>query len=252
MAELGGKVAVVTGGASGIGRGIAERFVSEGAIVVIADLRREIAIETASQIGGTVRAEGLDVRDWQAVEAFYAGVVASEGRVDIVVNSAGYNEIDPSLTMRQEAWTKIIDINLSGLFASCMFAARHMEKSGGGNIINIASAAAILPVVGRAPYTASKAAVVGLTRVLAAEWISLGIRVNAIGPGWVMTDLVKDAISSGRLSEEQIRKRVPMDRLDHPNEIAEVALFLATDRSSFFAGAHLVPDGGYTATGIRP
>ena len=93
---------------------------------------------------------------------------------------------------------------------------------------------------------------VGLTRVLAAEWISLGIRVNAIGPGWVMTDLVKDAISSGRLSEEQIRKRVPMDRLGHPNEIAEVALFLATDRSSFFAGAHLVPDGGYTATGIRP
>jgi NAD(P)-dependent dehydrogenase (short-subunit alcohol dehydrogenase family) len=256
MSQSGGvlanRVAVVTGGASGIGRSIAERFAGEGARVVLADIRGEVAAEAAAGIGSAARSVAVDVRDWDAVEALYQSVVDDDGHVDVSVHCAGFNDIDPSLTMRKDVWDKIIDINLSGLFACSMHAARVMEKSGGGSIINIASAAAVLPLVGRAPYSASKAAVVGLTRVLAAEWASLGIRVNAIGPGWVMTDLVRDAIAKGRLSEEAIRKRVPMDRLGTTAEVAEVALFLATERSSFFTGAHLVPDGGYTATGIRP
>lgn len=252
MAELQGKVAVVTGGASGIGRAISERFAAEGAIVMIADLREDVAAATATAIGGATQSISLDVRNWEAVEQVYAGVVAEHGKLDIGVNCAGYNEIDPSLAMRKEVWDKIIDINLSGLFACCMHAARQMQTAGGGSIVNIASSAAVLPTLGRGPYVASKAGVVGLTRVLGAEWAPLGIRVNAIGPGWVKTELVQKAIDSGRLSEDKVRQRVPMDRFGETSEIAEVALFLASSRSSYFTGAHLVPDGGYTATGIRP
>jgi NAD(P)-dependent dehydrogenase (short-subunit alcohol dehydrogenase family) len=251
MAELEGRVCAVTGGARGLGAAIARRFAAEGAHVVIGDVRVALAEETASSIGGHVRALALDVRDWESVEAFFADIAEESGRLDVAVNSAGVNEIHPSLELTGSVWNEILAVNLSGVFGCAQAAARRMGESG-GSIINIASAAGVLPLAGRAPYCASKAGVIALTRVLGAEWAARGIRVNAIGPGWVGTDLVRDAIATGRLSEDAIRSRTPADRLGTPEEIAEVALFLATDRSSFFTGSSLLPDGGYTATGIRP
>lgn len=251
MSELEGKVCAVTGGARGLGRAIAERFVEAGAQVVIGDKRYEMARDAADAIGDGARAVNLDVRNWASVRGFFESIDQTEGALDVAVNNAGVNEIHTSLEMTEEVWNEIISVNLSGVFSCSQEAGRRMIGTG-GSIINMASAAGVLPLAGRAPYCAAKAGVIALTKVLGAEWAQHGVRVNAIGPGWIATDLVREAIATGKLSEEAITGRTPMNRLGTPAEIAEVALFLATENSSFFTGSILVPDGGYTASGIRP
>lgn len=251
MNGLEGRVCAVTGGARGLGEAIARRFAEAGANVVIGDRRYALAREVAESIGAGCRALDLDVRDWESVRAFYADIDEHEGLVDVSVNNAGVNEIHSSLEMTEEVWNEIISVNLSGVFICSQEAGRRMVGRG-GSIINMASAAGVLPLSGRAPYSSAKAGVIALTKVLGAEWASEGVRVNAIGPGWIETDLVKEAIATGRLSEEAITGRTPTNRLGTPAEIAEVALFLASENSSLFTGSTLVPDGGYTATGIRP
>lgn len=249
---LAGKVCAITGGARGIGYAIAAKFVDEGAVVIIGDYRTGAGPEAAATLGTSARSLPLDVRDWKSVAAFYAGVIEAEGRLDVSVNNAGVNKIADSIEMTEQVWDEIVSTNLTGVFACSMYAARAMADHGGA-IINMASSAGVLPTLGRTPYVASKAGVIALTKALGAEWASSNIRVNGIGPGWVATDLVTGAIADGRLSEDAIRARVPMDRLGRPEEIAELALFLADEkRSSFFTGSTLCPDGGYLATGIRP
>jgi NAD(P)-dependent dehydrogenase (short-subunit alcohol dehydrogenase family) len=248
---LAGKVCAITGGARGIGYAIAEKFVAEGAQVVIGDYRQAAADEAADRLGKQARTVPLDVRDWASVAAFYQAISA-DGRLDVSVHSAGINHIADSAAMPEELWNDVIATNLSGAFACCMHAARAMGERGGA-IVNISSAASVLPMVARAPYAASKAGLVGLTKTLGAEWASPKIRVNAIGPAWIATDLVAQAIAEGKSSEEEIRARLPMDRLGRPEEVAETALFLADEtRSSFFTGSTWYPDGGLLATGIRP
>lgn len=248
---LAGKVCAVTGGARGIGLAIARRFAAEGATVVLGDHRPGAGDEAAAALGATASALPLDVRDWSSVEAFYAGVIETAGRLDISVHNAGVNQIADSIDMTEQIWTEIVSTNLSGVFACCLHAARVMGDDGGA-IINMASSAGVLPTLGRTPYVSAKAGVIAMTKALGAEWAPRKIRVNGIGPGWVATDLVAGAIAEGRLSEDAIRQRVPMDRLGTPEEIAELALFLADEsRSSFFTGSTLYPDGGYLATGIR-
>lgn len=248
--ELEGKTAIVTGGARGIGRAIAERFVQAGARVVLADIRDELAADTASELSslGAVESHRLDVRDWAAVHDLFGDVAARHG-LDICVTSAGIQEAGPSLDMEEYRWRDVLDVNLSGLFVCCQAAGRHMVKRGSGSIVNIASAAGVLGLPGRAPYCAAKAAVSSLTRVLATEWAETGVRVNAIGPGWVMTDLVREAVELGRLQTDAVMRRTPMKRLGEPREIAEVALFLASDSSSYVTGQTILPDGGFTASG---
>lgn len=247
---LAGKVCAITGGARGIGYAIAEKFVSEGAEVILGDVRQEAAEEAAGRLGDNARAVPLDVRDWASVAAFYSAISA-DGPLDVSVHSAGINHIADSISMPEELWDDVIATNLSGVFACCMHAARAM-KDRGGAIVNISSAANVLPMAARSPYAASKAGVVALTKTLGAEWASAKIRVNAIGPAWIATDLVAQAIAEGRSSEEDIRARLPMDRLGRPEEVAETALFLADERrSSFFTGSTLYPDGGFLTTGIR-
>lgn len=249
--ELEGKIAVVTGGARGIGRAITERFLRAGAAVVIGDIRDELASETAAQLSDLGRVESglLDVRDWQGVHKFFEGVAERFGQIDVCVTSAGIQEAGPSLEMEEHRWRDVLDVNLTGLFASCQAAGRVMVPRGSGSIVNISSSAGVLGLPGRAPYCAAKAAVSSLTRVLATEWAETGVRVNAIGPGWVMTDLVQEAIDLGRLFEDDIKRRTPMRRLGRPAEIAEVALFLASDSSSYITGQTLLSDGGFTASG---
>lgn len=254
MSDLAGRLCVITGGARGIGRAIAARFLQEGGRVVIADIREDAAKRTAEELASLGKVDGVyvDVCDWAGVDHFFAQVAERWGKVDVCVNNAGVNEIRPSLEMTPDLWERVVAVNLSGVFACARAAATHMRERGGGAIVNMASAAGAVGLPGRAPYSAAKAGVISLTRVLGAEWAADGIRVNAIGPGWVKTDLVREAIETGSLSEESIRRRTPMDRLAEPAEIAELALFLASDRSSYFTGQTLYPDGGFTAAGMRP
>jgi NAD(P)-dependent dehydrogenase (short-subunit alcohol dehydrogenase family) len=249
--DLDGRVAIVTGGARGIGRAITTRFLEQGATVVIADRDLANAEATAGELApiGPVSAAALEVTDWAAVDRLMSDVVAEHGRLDICVNNAGVQAIAPSLEMTQEAWDNVVSVNLTGVFICAQAAGRRMVDAGRGAIINMASAAAVLAIPGRAPYCATKAAVIALTKVLAVEWADKGVRVNALGPGWVQTDLVRAAIDAGRLSEEDIARRTPLGRLAEPDEIADAALFLASDRSTYFTGQTLFPDGGFTSYG---
>ena len=250
MGDLTGRVAVVTGGARGIGRAIAGEFVRAGATVVLGDLRAELAAETAKSLSslGTVEAAPLDVRDWGGVSTFFENVISTHGQLDVCVNNAGVQAIASSFDMTERDWNEVLAVNLSGVFVCAREAGRVMGKRG-GSIISMSSAAGVLALPGRAPYCSTKAGVSSLTRVLAVEWAPLGIRVNAIGPGWVETDLVRAAIEAGNLAAEDIRRRTPLDRLARPDEIAQVALFLASDRSSYMTGQTIYPDGGFTSYG---
>jgi NAD(P)-dependent dehydrogenase (short-subunit alcohol dehydrogenase family) len=250
--ELDGRIAVVTGGARGIGRAISARFLEHGATVVIADRDLPGAVATVSELTslGPVSAVELDVTDWGDVDRVMSEVVSGHGRIDICVNNAGVQAIASSLEMTQEAWDHVVGVNLTGVFICAQAAGRRMIADGrGGTIINMASAAGVLAIPGRAPYCATKAGVIALTKVLAVEWATEGVRVNALGPGWVQTDLVRAAIEAGRLSEEDIARRTPLGRLARPDEIADAALFLASDRSTYFTGQTLFPDGGFTSYG---
>lgn len=249
--ELEGRVAVVTGGARGIGRAISTRFLEQGATVVIADRDGDNAAATAAELGaiGPAFSMALEVTDWAAVDRAMEQVVAEHGQLDICVNNAGVQSIASSLEMTQEAWDHVVGVNLTGVFICAQAAGRRMVAAGRGSIINMASAAAVLAIPGRAPYCATKAAVIALTKVLAVEWATDGVRVNALGPGWVQTDLVRTAIEEGRLSEEDIARRTPMGRLARPDEIADAALFLASDRATYFTGQTLFPDGGFSSYG---
>lgn len=251
MQELADQVAVVTGGARGIGRRIAERFLQEGATVVIGDRNVEGAEQVVSELRaiGNIHARPLEVTDWASVARFFEEVERDFGGCHISVNNAGVQAIAPSLEMTQAQWDSVIAVNLSGVFACSQAAGRIMARRGGGSIVNLASAAGVMALPGRAPYCSSKAAVIGLTKVLAVEWADIGIRVNAIGPGWVLTDLVREAIAAGHLSEEKIKGRTPLNRLGEMDEIAEVALFLASRRSSYVTGHTLLADGGFSAFG---
>jgi NAD(P)-dependent dehydrogenase (short-subunit alcohol dehydrogenase family) len=249
--DLEGRVAVITGGARGIGKGIAQAFLEAGATVVIGDIREELMGETVSELSplGSISAGHLDVRDWDLVSTFFSNVREQHGRVDIGVNNAGATAIDPSLEMTREAWDEVLAVNLTGVFVCAQAEGRIMADQGSGAIINMASAAAILALPGRAPYCSTKGAVISLTKVLAVEWASLGIRVNAIGPGWVKTAFVQKAIDDGKLAEDDIKRRTPLRRLARIEEVAEVALYLASDRSSYTTGQTIFPDGGFTSFG---
>jgi NAD(P)-dependent dehydrogenase (short-subunit alcohol dehydrogenase family) len=249
MDVLSGRVAVVTGGARGIGFAIAKAFLRAGAVVVIADL--EASKEAVAELSehGTVEARALDVRDWTRVHEIFSDVQQDYGRIDIDVNSAGIQAPGPSLEMSEERWKVVLDTNLGGVFVCSQAAAVHMTRQGSGSIVNISSVAGVRGLPRRAPYGASKAGISALTRVLGSEWAVHGVRVNAIAPGWVETDLVRGAVARGELDEEAILARIPLRRLGRPDEVADVAVFLASDMSSYVTGQTFYPDGGYLACG---
>jgi NAD(P)-dependent dehydrogenase (short-subunit alcohol dehydrogenase family) len=262
--RLAGKVAVVTGGASGIGRACAERFAQEGADVVIADIQEDRATEVLSAIeaaGKRAIVVRTDTSKEQDCEALAEAAIGAFGRVDVLVAAAGishalYESGQPGGTVqvsRDEAllinkpveyWEKVLGVNLTGVMLTNRAIAKQMiATGGGGSIINIASGAAKIPLVGAADYCVSKAGVWMLTKTLALELADHGIRVNAIGPGFIATPMTA-SVRSDEARLRQIVSGIPLKRLGEPADIANTALFLASDEASYFTGEILFPDGG--------
>jgi NAD(P)-dependent dehydrogenase (short-subunit alcohol dehydrogenase family) len=239
------RVAVITGAAQGIGRRIAEVLAEEGYRLAVIDRRPAPAHDALSFVG--------DVSDEGDVERFVAEVEARYGRADVLVNNAGIASIAPAEETSAAQWRKVIDVNLTGPFLLCQAFGRRMLVRGTGSIVNIASVAGLLGVADRVAYNASKHGLIGLTRTLAVEWGGRGVRVNAVCPGWVKTEMDEESQASGAYGDRDITEHVPMARFAQPDDIASAVAFLADPRrSGFVNGAALSVDGGWAVDGSWP
>lgn len=240
------KVAVVTGGARGIGFAAARVLAEAGARVMLVDRDGSAARRAAESIGGAAVAQALDVAVEAAVDRVFAGVAEAEGRIDILVNNAGIAIRRPSLELSLEDWDKVVAVNMTGVFLCARAAARHMPEQG-GVIVNTASimgfsGGGVYPNVS---YQATKGAVVNMTRALAVEWAPR-IRVNAVAPTWTRTELIAGLVANPD-TLTRIEAMTPMGRVAEPEEIATAILFLASDAASMVTGHTLAVDGGYLA-----
>lgn len=243
---LRGRLALVTGAGQGIGREIARAFAAAGARVIVADRNRDSGVTVADELGGFF--VELDVTDSGAVRSAVDSLVADHGPIAILVNNAGIVRNTPAESTSDEDWRDVFRVNVDGVFWCCREVGRTMLEAGGGSIINIASMSGLVAnkPQPQAAYNASKAAVIMLTKSLAAEWAGRGVRVNAIAPGYVATELTLKGMGNPDWREEWLRS-TPMGRVAEPAEIAPAAVYLASDASSYVTGSVLVIDGGYTA-----
>lgn len=250
--RLKGKVAIITGASRGIGKGIALRYAQEGAAVVLASRSLNLLTAIAQKInqeGGEALAWEVDVTKYISVAQMVDKSIEYFGRLDIMVNNAGIAMAAPSAELSTEDWQRALDTDLSGVFYGCQCAARQMMKQGGGCIINITSVYGLVAAPGRAAYCASKAACNMLTKVLAVEWAKQNIRVNAIAPGYIRTELVQGVIEKGMLPVGAIEKRTPLGRIGEVEDILGLAVYLASEEASFMTGAVINIDGGWKAYG---
>eukprot|EP00130_Batrachochytrium_dendrobatidis_P008496 XP_006683371.1 hypothetical protein BATDEDRAFT_15094 [Batrachochytrium dendrobatidis JAM81] len=240
-----GKVAVVTGGASGIGRAISELFIEKGAKVAVLDLKDDV-LDAAKEID-VENAIGIqcDVTNDESMDNAINAVKEQFGQVDILVNCAGIALLDDAENISDNYWQKTIDLNLTGSFKMCQKVGSVMiEQGNGGNIINMASQAALIALDNHVAYGASKAGIIGMTKVLAYEWAQFDIKVNAISPTVILTELGKKAWAGEK--GEKAMKEIPLGRFGYPEEVAAVALFLASDATNLITGENIVIDGGNT------
>jgi NAD(P)-dependent dehydrogenase (short-subunit alcohol dehydrogenase family) len=251
MGRIDGKVALVTGAASGIGAACAARFAAEGAMIAGVDLSAPAgpAWDRAAKTAGKAIALACDVRDENSVERMVAAAAAELGRIDIVVNAAGVAGGGAVHMLAAEEWDRIVDTNLKGTFLVCKHALSRMLEQGGGNVINIASIEGLEGTEGGSAYNASKGGVVLLTKNLAIDYGRKNIRVNCICPGFIDTPMTASVFSNAGMDEylERFREAHQLGRVGKPEEIASAALFLASDDASFVSGHALVVDGGFTA-----
>jgi meso-butanediol dehydrogenase / (S,S)-butanediol dehydrogenase / diacetyl reductase len=241
------KVAIVTGGASGIGFATAELFAKEGATVVIADVDADKATQAAGRLGPQVLAVRVDVSNSSEVRVMVETVVGKYGRIDVLVNNAGYGFRGTVETIDEEDWDRLIAVNLKGVFLCSKYAISVMAQRGGGAIVNITSYTATAAIVDRAAYIASKGGISALTRAMAVDHVHQGIRVNAVAPGTVSSPYF-DKMFAQSADPGALRKlldgRAAMERMGKPEEVAEAVLWLASPRSAFATGSVLTIDGG--------
>ena len=242
---LSGKIALVTGGGSGIGAAVAAAFASKGAKVAVLDINVDMAKAKASEIGGGAEAFVCDVSDPVSVNKAVSDVVAHFGGIDIAVNSAGVVFLAPAEDLPLDYWDKTININLKGTFLVTQAVGRAMIAAGkGGKIVNLASQAGTVAIEEHVAYCASKFGVIGMSKTFAAEWGKHGINVNTISPTIVLTELGKKAWAGEK--GEAAKKRIPTGRFAFPEEIAAAAVFLSSSGAEMITGSELVIDGGYT------
>ena len=254
MGRLDGKVAVITGAAGGIGREAALRFSDEGAAVVVADIGTSNGAQTAAECTRAMFVE-VDVSNAASVAAMYATAVVAYGGVDILYNNAGIMPADDDfiLVTEPDAWDRVQAVNAKGVYLCCKHGIPHLLERGGGSVINVASFVALVgAATSQIAYTASKGAVLSMSRELAVQFARQGVRVNALCPGPVETPLLMRLFADNPDAYERRRIHLPMGRLATAREIANAALFLASDESSYVNGATFLVDGGLTAAYVTP
>ena len=242
--ELQGKVALVTGGAQGIGKAIALLLAQKGAEIVVSDINLEKAEETAREIeilGRKAMAVRADVAFLEEVEKMVQLAMERFGRMDILVNNAGIARDKLLLRMSEEDWDQVLNINLKGTFNCTKTVIRHMAKQRSGKIVNIASVVGEMGNAGQANYSASKAGVIGFTKTVAREFASRGINVNAIAPGYIVTPMTE--VLPEKVKEE-LKQMIPMQRLGQPEDVAQAVLFLVSAASGYITGQVLNVNGG--------
>jgi NAD(P)-dependent dehydrogenase (short-subunit alcohol dehydrogenase family) len=257
MGRLEGKVALITGAASGMGKVAASLFAREGARVVVADVTDEAgaaAVDEIDAAGGQAAFVHADVSNAESVQAMVAFALDRFGSLDVLYNNAGiFPGDDDSVTNTDEAvWDRVMDINLKGVFLGCRYGIPAMLETGGGSIVNVASFVALVgAATPQIAYTTSKGGVLAMTREIAVEFARRGIRANALCPGPIETPLLRELLADPARRERRL-VHIPLGRFGRAEEIANAALFLASDESSFMTGAALVVDGGITAAYVTP
>jgi NAD(P)-dependent dehydrogenase (short-subunit alcohol dehydrogenase family) len=254
VSRLDGKVCVITGAGGGMGREAALLFCEEGARVCVADLDGEAAEKTASDARDAFAIE-VDVADSESVQRMYAETAKRFGGIDVLYNNAGISPADDASILETEpdAWQRVQDVNTKGVYLCCRYGIPYLLERGGGSVINVASFVALVgAATSQISYTASKGAVLSLSRELAVQFARQGIRVNALCPGPVETPLLLRIFGDDPAAYERRRVHLPMGRLAKPREIVNAALFLASDESSYVNGATFLVDGGLTAAYVTP
>lgn len=251
--DLSGRVAAVMGGTAGIGRALAIGLAEHGATVVPASRRRDRAEEVCQAIeatGGTAFAHTVDVRNRESIDALRDAALNRFGRVDILVNAAGYTFKQPTAEMSEEQWSCLMETNLTGALRACQSFYEPLKRNRRGRVINIASLGSFLAFHEVAAYCASKTGLLSLTRSLACEWARDGISVNAIAPGIFPTEMNREIVMDTPRGRELLM-RTPMARFGDPVELVGVAVLLASDAASFLTGQCIAVDGGYLASGVN-
>jgi NAD(P)-dependent dehydrogenase (short-subunit alcohol dehydrogenase family) len=248
--DLHGKNAIVTGGAQGIGKSIAEALVRNGATVVVADIRKDEGESTVESLGPNAHFVPCDVSDSDQVRSLVDGEVERFGRLDVMVNNAGINSnrAEDRVTVERypdETWRKIIEVDLNGTFYGCKAAAAQMVKQRSGSIVNIASIAGVVALRLQIGYVAAKAAVIKITEAMACELGPYGVRVNAVSPGSTLTEGTRELFYNDKEKAERVVSFMPLRRPGETFEIADAVLFLASDAASYVNGHNLVVDGGW-------
>ncbi|HZS91246.1 MAG TPA: SDR family NAD(P)-dependent oxidoreductase [Chloroflexota bacterium] len=247
--RLNGKIALITGAGRGIGLAIARAFAQEGALLSLCGRDRSTIEREAASLEGQPLVMSCDVRDPEQVAALVAATVAQYERLDVLVANAGVGSVVPTEDMSLDEWRRVVDTNLTGAFLCAQAAGRVMLRQGSGCIILLASLTSTIGLPSRTAYGASKAGVLGLAHALAVEWGPRGVRVNALAPGFIRTDLQDDLVRRGVFPRDRVVARTPLRRIGAVEDVAAAAVYMASDEASFMNGSTLTVDGGWLANG---